>query len=382
MQDDNRAPPAMPPPGAPLNDPDQREPQNLFEFPLEFRGSAREYFRIWIVNLCLSLLTLGVFSAWAKVRKKRYFYSCIRIDKTPFQYLAEPLPILKGRVIAVVLFAVYWFSSSFYLPAMPWVLGAGLLLAPWVLARSSAFNAHYSAYRNMRFRFAGNYIGAANTLYWLGLIPLFVLGSAFEWWGYWQAAGFLLLFLSLLFPWWLSRIKSFIVRHTSFGGENSVYGARGAQFFKIYFLAGLIVMATVAVGAGLGYGFGRSALDMETQILLFSAPVYVGYVLAFAFVQANIGNLVWNHTQLGPLRFHSTLTGAGMSKLYLSNALGIMVSLGLLIPWAVMRTLKYRADNMRVRVEGDLARLKGGGASAVQAAGAELGEVFDVDLSL
>jgi uncharacterized membrane protein YjgN (DUF898 family) len=38
---------------------------------LEFTGCAGEYFRIWIVNVCLSVLTLGIYSAWAKVRRKR-----------------------------------------------------------------------------------------------------------------------------------------------------------------------------------------------------------------------------------------------------------------------------------------------------------------------
>ncbi len=47
------------------------------ELPLEFHASAREYFRIWIVNLCLTLLTFGIFSAWAKVRKKRFAYSSL-----------------------------------------------------------------------------------------------------------------------------------------------------------------------------------------------------------------------------------------------------------------------------------------------------------------
>ena len=42
--------------------------------PLQFTGKAGEYFKIWIVNLCLSVLTLGIYSAWAKVRRKRYFY--------------------------------------------------------------------------------------------------------------------------------------------------------------------------------------------------------------------------------------------------------------------------------------------------------------------
>ncbi|MCS6766168.1 MAG: DUF898 domain-containing protein, partial [Candidatus Protistobacter heckmanni] len=35
--------------------------------PLRFTGSGAEYFRIWIVNLSLSVLTLGIYSAWAKV---------------------------------------------------------------------------------------------------------------------------------------------------------------------------------------------------------------------------------------------------------------------------------------------------------------------------
>src|SRR6266849_2239601 len=74
----------------------------------EFRGCARDYFRIWAVNLCLTLLTAGIFSAWAKVRKKRYFYSNVTLDGTPFQYLGRPVPILKGRVIAVILFSVYY----------------------------------------------------------------------------------------------------------------------------------------------------------------------------------------------------------------------------------------------------------------------------------
>ena len=67
---------------------------------------------------------------------------------------------------------------------------------------------------------------------------------------------------------------------------------------------------------------------------------------------------------------------------YFSNAVGIIATLGLLTPWAVMRTLKYRADNMRVLVDGELTALTGATASAVQAAGAELGAIFDVDLSL
>jgi len=100
------------------------------ELSLEFHGTAREYFRIWIVNLCLTLLTFGIFSAWAKVRKKRYYYSHTTIDGTPFQYLGQPIPILKGRLIAAAGFAVYYASSHFVTSLLPYVIGFGLIAAP------------------------------------------------------------------------------------------------------------------------------------------------------------------------------------------------------------------------------------------------------------
>ncbi len=50
--------------------------------PFEFTGRGGEYFRIWIVNILLILLTLGIYSAWATVRKRLYFYGNIRLAGT------------------------------------------------------------------------------------------------------------------------------------------------------------------------------------------------------------------------------------------------------------------------------------------------------------
>jgi uncharacterized membrane protein YjgN (DUF898 family) len=58
--------------------------------PFEFHGNGSEYFRIWIVNVLLSILTLGVYSAWAKVRNKQYFYGNTWINDAGFEYLAKP----------------------------------------------------------------------------------------------------------------------------------------------------------------------------------------------------------------------------------------------------------------------------------------------------
>src|SRR5438445_11167699 len=73
----------------------------------EFTGTATEYFRIWIVNLFFTLVTLGIYSAWAKVRKRRYFYVSTRLDGDSFDYFASPKAILNGSIIALAIFATY-----------------------------------------------------------------------------------------------------------------------------------------------------------------------------------------------------------------------------------------------------------------------------------
>src|SRR4051794_13663546 len=70
----------------------------------EFTGRASAYFRIWIVSLALSVVTLGVYSAWGKVRKKRYLYDHMRADGSGFEFRGSPLAILRGRAIALLLF--------------------------------------------------------------------------------------------------------------------------------------------------------------------------------------------------------------------------------------------------------------------------------------
>ena len=72
-----------------------------------FTGSGSEYFRIWIVNLILSVVTLGIYSAWAKVRRLEYLYRNTRVAGASFDYHGRPLAILKGRIIAVLLFGGY-----------------------------------------------------------------------------------------------------------------------------------------------------------------------------------------------------------------------------------------------------------------------------------
>lgn len=351
---------------------------------LRFSGSVREYFRLWIVNLCLSLLSLGIYSAWAKVRKKRYIYANLTLDSTPFQYLGMPVPILKGRIIAAIAFLLYFSSNNLFPPMLPYVLTAGVILAPWVFVQSIAFNARYTAFRNMTFRFDGTPAKSLLVLSAWGLIPAFVVGMWCNWWGnYWLAAVFSIPG-AFLFPVWLKEIKKLIVTKTCYGGVYGQFEATGLEFFGVYFVGGLILFLFGMIVAAVSFGF-ISSIGMQnfTYFAYASTAItYLGYLLAFAYIQANITNKVWNKLQLGPLSFSCSLKGRELAKIYVTNVLGIICSFGLLIPWAVIRTFHYRIDHTRVFCDGDLATFQAQREQGVQAVGAELTEFFDMDLSL
>jgi uncharacterized membrane protein YjgN (DUF898 family) len=356
-----------------------RAPQPaLPELSLEFRGTAHEYFRVWIVNLCLTLLTLGVFSAWAKVRKKRYLYSHTILDGTPFQYLGRPIPILKGRLVAATGFLAYYTASHFITSALPYVLAAGLVLAPWLLIRSAAFNARYSAFRNMTFHFDGGYLDAAKRLSAWGIVPAAVIAMIFIS----PERLFVLLIVyalfALVYPWWIRGLKKLFIDGTSFGGTHGQLDATGGQFFRVYFFAG-VMLILLLIAAGLLTSMLASAAHV---ILPATVTTYAGYLAALAYVQAHITNLVWSQTRLGPLRFQATLRCRDLTKLYLTNVLAIVGSAGLLTPWAVIRTLRYRAEHMHVLLDGTLTEFQGSHRSAVAAVGAESLDVFDLDVSL
>jgi hypothetical protein len=134
----------------------QQDGDEISREPFEFSGTGSEYFKIWLVNIILSVITLGIYSAWAKVRRKQYFYGSTKILGSSFQYLADPVKILKGRLIVVGFFILYS-VLSILLPLVSGIMGlVFILILPWLIVRSRVFNARNSAVRNVRFGFKGS----------------------------------------------------------------------------------------------------------------------------------------------------------------------------------------------------------------------------------
>ncbi|SEB02225.1 protein of unknown function [Thiothrix caldifontis] len=138
-----------------------------------FTGSNSEYFKIWLVNTLLTVLTLGIYSAWATVRTKRYFYGNTWLDGANFEYHATPLQILPGRILVLLMLGIYLLSAQFFPPGTYIMLIIIAVVLPWAIWRGLQFNANVSSYRNIRFRFNGT----PSHAYWLLLLlPMLLLG--------------------------------------------------------------------------------------------------------------------------------------------------------------------------------------------------------------
>src|SRR5687767_13905389 len=83
------------------------------QHPFAFTGDGHEYFRIWIVNLALTVATLGIYSAWAKVRRLQYFDRNTRLGGASFDFDGSPWAILRGRVLALGLVGSYQYAVGF-----------------------------------------------------------------------------------------------------------------------------------------------------------------------------------------------------------------------------------------------------------------------------
>jgi uncharacterized membrane protein YjgN (DUF898 family) len=194
---------------------------------VQFTGKGGEYFGIWIVNLLLSIVTLGIYSAWAKVRRMKYFYNNTKIDGVGFDYHARPLSILKGRIIAFLVFVLYAVLSKFS-PIIGFILLIALFIAtPWILVRSMIFNARNSSHRGLRFDFTGKTLEAAKVFIGYPLLILVTLGLAF--------------------PFVMQRTNKFLFENHQFGASNFKSEALVKDFYMIYLKLLGVVLALAVV---------------------------------------------------------------------------------------------------------------------------------------
>lgn len=326
-------------PGA-SEQPERRMSREQFSF----TGTAREYFGIWIVNILLTMVTLGIYSAWAKVRRKRYFYGNTWLAGSTFEYHARPITILIGRIIVIAFLVAYNLSTQFF-PIVGAILGVAFLFSiPWFVMRGLRFNARVTSYRNVRFDFVGGYWGA---------FLAYVLGGALAW----STMG-------VLAPIASQWMWNYTLGNLRYGNRPVACDPRLEKLYRQWLLPFAVVVislfAIVVLAVGLFFLLNAIGVDFsdwadfgdDPPVYLFIIGIYAAFIpffllftVAGLLYHAGVRNVALNETVIDSRHLMaSNLHRGRYTWIAVSNFLATVFTLGFARPWAAVRMARYQAE--------------------------------------
>lgn len=360
----------------------------------EFTGSGAEYFKIWIVNVLLTIITLGIYSAWAKVRRLRYFYNNTRFAGSSFDFHGSPIAILKGRIIAVLLILLINVPFVGIVALLVYLCGL-----PWLLYRSIRFHLANTSYRNVRFAFVGDAKGAYKAL----LLPLGMVIAAGIVAGLSifisKILGMVLLVITVLAfyglgPYLQFRMRRYYTEGARAGASEFGFHLSVGQYYVVYvvalgFMVALGAVASVFIGLTLGMDVagivtgGGAGLPVAkiVAIAIMVGGFYIAMLGIGPLIVAMLQNTVWRGTSLAGQRFNSTVPVPAFMVTWLGVTLLTVVTLGLYRPFAAVTLAKMRIEAMSWQGSADdmIAVLREGNQRAM---GSEVADLMDVDIAL
>jgi uncharacterized membrane protein YjgN (DUF898 family) len=356
--------------------------------PITFQGSGSEYFRIWAVNLLLTLVTLGLYYPWAKARRLRYFYGNTFIGEHALDFHGDPKLMLRGFLVAVAMVVAYSIAGK--VSVLAGVLAFFAVAAAWpaLFLASQRFRLANTSWRGLRFRFDGRLAGA-----YLAVLPLFlpalVMLAPTLLDGMTRNPGalqILLLAISvLLVPYGFWRLKRYQHGHFNFGQIRTELRTGPGSFYLLA-LKLFAVALSLPVAAALWLEVVGGAQQRGLGLVVFVFLGFLAYGVAFAvgqpYLVSRSQNLVWGRTGSDELHFESALRFWPLFGLTLKNMLLIVFTLGLYAPFARVATTRMRLQALSVQSALDpdqlFARLDDGARRG--AAGDAAGDLLGFDI--
>ncbi len=307
---------------------------------LAFHGAGGSLFGISIVNIFLTIITLGIYYFWAKVRVRSYLLSETEFDGDRFAYHGTGKELLVGTLKATVLFLVPVAGLRFLaeLPGVPLgirvVAGlvatvAILILIPLAMVGARRYRLSRTSWRGIRFSFRGPA--------W-DFVKLFIGGSLLS--------G---LTLGLYYPFFDTKRHAFFVSHSYFGSRKFEFDGRGRDLFGSFLLAALLTPFTLGL-------------------------IWIWYA-------AKKQRYFWEHTLFEGATFRYPVTGGALLLLYLGNILLLIVTLGLAWPWVAIRTIRFSLRYLTLKGSLELAAIEQE-AQAASATGEGLSGIMDAGFDL
>ena len=284
---------------------------------LSFHGTGGSLLGIHVVNVLLTIVTLGIYYFWGKVRVRSYVLSQTEFEGDRFAYHGTGKELLFGFLKAVLLMGVpfvlvnigmRWIARGLVAQAIVGVMSYVILLTFLAVATVGArrYRLSRTSWRGLRFSFRGPV---------LQCVKLFLGGSLLS-----------AITLGLYYPFFETRLRGFLVSHSYFGNRPFSFDGRGKDLFGRFLLAVLLSLPTLG--------------------------------LCWVWFLARKQRYFWDHTSFGAASFRCTVTGGRLLLLSLGNALLLILTLGLGWPWVVVRNTRFAFAYLTLEGPLDLSTLE------------------------
>lgn len=389
---------------------------------IQFKGRGTEYFKIWIVNVLLCIVTIGIYYPWAKVRTRRYFYANTEYADRYFDYHATGKQLFFGYLIGVLILLAMQVVGSI-LPFVGIILPVILFaFIPWIIWRSLKFNMRMTSFSNVRFSFIGNlkpaYIiymlipvlgyAAAALLAFGSILPMSNIDEGTN-----AAFAFLVFAVGILaaiaigvysIGLFTKKAAEYQIGQTKFGQGNFLINIHTGKFIKIQLKRVLIIIGglfLLSILSGLlfasamsgGFNLNNISSDIEGAnssplFVVGFLVIYFGFIATFLFATAYSYSrqrqyLFENTTLDNAITFQSTVGARGYFYILLTNMLLVLFTVGLALPWAKVRVARYIADRSWIEAsELDINHYLTQKEKEQSALGEEIGDVLDIDVGV
>ena len=362
----------------------------------KFKGTAVDYYRIYAANTLLTVITLGIYSSWAKVRNKRFFYGNTYLGKHNFDYDAKPITMLIARFIVLAFMTFLAVSISLALSysrvALEWGINTrGIVLLilfcflPLVVVSSRNFDACHTTHRSVRFNYDTIYMPSVY-LFLAYLAPAIILLTFVDMIPteisllhiILAVVAMYLVFFTPAYFYYKHRIQ---INQFKFGTLCFAYRARLRDYYKIAFVS--VILALVILIITYIFAFSVSKSDSEFLFILFFAlppPLFV-LVLIGTF-RCCIVALFFSSIELDEgSRIISKIRAKELFLKYLLvNIVAIIFTLGILLPWVRVRTWRYVTEQISFLPSHNTGVVLAGPNNDISPIAGELADISDIDV--
>jgi uncharacterized membrane protein YjgN (DUF898 family) len=304
---------------------------------LAYRGTGGDLFFVFIKNVFLTLVTLGIYSPWARTARRNYLWRQVEIDGQRLEYTGTGMELFIGYLKVALVYLVIGLIRGGATAVSPkagtvasFVVGLAVVcIVPFAIYWSRRYLLGRTRWRGIRFGLSGDAGDFAK---------MFIKGT-------------LLTFVTLGFyaPILNNRVYGVIMNNTRYGNTPFSYDGRDGEAFKISIKGFFLTLLTLGV----------------------YFPWYTAAMQRFRL----------SHTRFAGAQGASTLTGGLLFKVLLLNVLGNTLTLGLAFPWTTTYTLRNLLEQITFAGQIDFALITQQAASG-DAAGDLLAGALGVELGV